>query len=189
MTLSPPQTTFRLASLADFFFAHVDFFPFSPNAEPGPRLRQNLYDTIVLWDTYQTTKQRRLFLPPSIQSWVVFCFLQVAQTAKRHCLEGVGRETFIFSLLEWVVSAKRGKGLWRQSAATHFVADSGFKAVKNRSRFESLSERGRRGKKFSFLTILTIVEAIIVGSNQSKLNTGLYIKSFLNFFPTAGTFF
>ena len=167
MTLSPPQKTFRLASLADFFFAHVDFFPFSPNAEPGPRLRQNLYDTIVLWDTYQTTKQRRLFLPPSIQSWVVFCFLQVAQTAKRHCLEGVGRESFIFSLLEWVVSAKRGKGLWRQSAATHFVADSGFKVVKNRSRFESLSERGRRGKKFSFLTILTVFD--YSGGNNCRI--------------------
>ena len=56
------------------------------------------------------------------------------------------------------MSAKRGKGFLRHSAATHFVADSGFKAVKNHSRFESLSERGRRGKKFSFLTILTVFD-------------------------------
>ena len=39
--LSPPQITFRLASLAEFFFffAHTDFFfPLPPNAKPGPRL-------------------------------------------------------------------------------------------------------------------------------------------------------
>ena len=36
-----PQTNSRLASLADFFFRPQRFFcPFSPNAEPGPRLGQ-----------------------------------------------------------------------------------------------------------------------------------------------------
>ena len=39
-TLSPPQTTSRLASLAEFFFFRPRrlFSPFFPNAEPGPRL-------------------------------------------------------------------------------------------------------------------------------------------------------
>ena len=38
-TLSPPQTTARLASLVDFFFrARQPFSPFSRKAEPGPRL-------------------------------------------------------------------------------------------------------------------------------------------------------
>ena len=42
-TLSPLQTTSQLASLADlFFFRPRQFFsPFSPNAEPGPRLTPN----------------------------------------------------------------------------------------------------------------------------------------------------
>ena len=39
-TVSPPQTTSRLASLANFFVRPSRFFfSFSPNAEPGPRLR------------------------------------------------------------------------------------------------------------------------------------------------------
>ena len=39
LTLSPPQTTSQLASLAaSSFFAHVIFSPFSPNVEPGSRL-------------------------------------------------------------------------------------------------------------------------------------------------------
>ena len=43
-TLSPPQTSSRLASLADFFFfRHADFFSFSHHAEPGPRLIQIKY--------------------------------------------------------------------------------------------------------------------------------------------------
>ena len=39
-----PQTTSRLALLANFFFfwAYADFFSFSPNAEPGSRLRSAL---------------------------------------------------------------------------------------------------------------------------------------------------
>ena len=38
------------------------------------------------------------FLLPSIQSWgVCFFFLQVAQTAASHCMDGMGRERFIFS--------------------------------------------------------------------------------------------
>ena len=38
-TFSTPQITARLASLVDFFFrARQSFSPFSPNAEPGPRL-------------------------------------------------------------------------------------------------------------------------------------------------------
>ena len=38
------------------------------------------------------------FLLPSIQSWgVYFFFLQVAQTAASHCMDGVERERFIFS--------------------------------------------------------------------------------------------
>ena len=38
-SLSPPQTTSRLASLANFFFRPRRFFsPFFPKAEPGPRL-------------------------------------------------------------------------------------------------------------------------------------------------------
>ena len=37
--LSPTQTTYRLASPADFFFSSTPVFsPFSPNEEPGPRL-------------------------------------------------------------------------------------------------------------------------------------------------------
>ena len=38
-TLFPPQTTSRLALLADFLFAYADFFHFSPNADPSPRLQ------------------------------------------------------------------------------------------------------------------------------------------------------
>ena len=38
-TLSPPQTTSKLASLADYFF------PFCPNSEPGPRL----YGPELVW--------------------------------------------------------------------------------------------------------------------------------------------
>ena len=39
-TLSPPQATSRLALLANFFFSPTPiFFSFSPNAEPGSRLR------------------------------------------------------------------------------------------------------------------------------------------------------
>ena len=38
-SLSPPQTTSRLASLANFFFRpHRFFSPFFLNGEPGPRL-------------------------------------------------------------------------------------------------------------------------------------------------------
>ena len=36
--LSHPQTTSRLSSLADIFFAHADFSLFPPNSEPSPRL-------------------------------------------------------------------------------------------------------------------------------------------------------
>ena len=40
----PPQATYRLASLHNFFFfVHADFSPFSHNAEPGPRLRRPRY--------------------------------------------------------------------------------------------------------------------------------------------------
>ena len=39
-TLYPPHTTSPLASLADFFFSPTPIFsPFSPKAEPGPRLK------------------------------------------------------------------------------------------------------------------------------------------------------
>ena len=41
-SLSPPQTTSRLASLANFFFRPRRFFsPFFPKAEPGPRLLED----------------------------------------------------------------------------------------------------------------------------------------------------
>ena len=41
-TFSPLQTTSRLASLVDQFFSPTPIFsPFSPNAEPGPRLTPN----------------------------------------------------------------------------------------------------------------------------------------------------
>ena len=39
VTLFPPQTTLRIASLANFFFARAHFFPFFPNADPSPRLQ------------------------------------------------------------------------------------------------------------------------------------------------------
>ena len=36
--LPPPQSTTRLASLADFFPVLCRFLPFPPTTEPGPRL-------------------------------------------------------------------------------------------------------------------------------------------------------
>ena len=41
-TLSPPQATSRLASLADFFLAHANVFLSSPHEEPGPGLLLSL---------------------------------------------------------------------------------------------------------------------------------------------------
>ena len=43
------------------------------------------------------------FLLSSIQSWGVCFFLQLAQTAASHCIDGVGRERFLFSFfkLSW----------------------------------------------------------------------------------------
>ena len=38
--LSPFQTTSRLASHTDFFYAHTDFFYFFPRCGPGPRLQK-----------------------------------------------------------------------------------------------------------------------------------------------------
>ena len=39
---------------------------------------------------------------PSIQSWSVCCFLQVAPTAAQHCKEGMGKEKLYYTLLKLV---------------------------------------------------------------------------------------
>jgi len=57
---------------------------------------------------------------PSIQSWVVWYFLQVARTAAQHWMEGEGEEKLYYVLLK---SAKRHKGPLGQSVSTNFVAD------------------------------------------------------------------
>ena len=58
----------------------------------------------------QRTKQFTALLLPSIQSWGVCCFLQVAQTVAQHCLKGEGKEKR-FPFLSWqkVREALQGK--------------------------------------------------------------------------------
>ena len=41
------------------------------------------------------------FPVPSFQSWGVCCLLRVAWTAAQHCMEGMGRESFIFPFWSW----------------------------------------------------------------------------------------
>ena len=66
------------------------------------------------------TKQSTPLLLPSIQSWGVYCFLKVTQTAAQHCMEGRGKKEFYFPLLK---SVKCQKVPLRQSISTNFVAD------------------------------------------------------------------
>ena len=40
-------------------------------------------------------------LLPSIQSWSVCCFLQVARTPAQHCKEGMGEGKLYFPPLNW----------------------------------------------------------------------------------------
>ena len=72
-TLSHPQTTSQLASLADFFFANTIFSPFSYNAEPGTRLwfasRKCIY---TINDQIVALSQIIAFYLMNVPSWQTF---------------------------------------------------------------------------------------------------------------------
>ena len=59
------------------------------------------WDIILKWDNLGKQNNLHPSPIPSIQSWGVSCFQQIAPTAAQRCMEGVGRERFIFPLLSW----------------------------------------------------------------------------------------
>ena len=51
------------------------------------------------WGFLQKTKQSTLL--PSIQSWGVCCYVQVAETEAKLAMRGWGKESYIFPFFSW----------------------------------------------------------------------------------------
>ena len=86
--------------------------------------QQNCWDIVLKWGNFGEHKNPHPPpLPPAIQSWGVCCFLKVAWTVSKHCLEGMGEEKLSFPLWK---SGKHQKVHLRRSASTHFVTDCSF---------------------------------------------------------------
>ena len=62
----------------------------------GTTIGDKLVDT--LYSNRVTSENKRNYTPPSIQSWSVCCFLQVAPTAAQNCMEGIGKEKLYYTL-------------------------------------------------------------------------------------------
>ena len=93
-----------------------------------PTIGDKIVETLYSSRTKQESQQKNPHPSPvpSIQSWGVCCFLQVARTSALHCVEGMGEEKLYFLLLKPV---KRKKSpVQGQSVSTRFVADCSFLA-------------------------------------------------------------
>ena len=83
------------------------------------------WDIVLEWTTFGEHNSPYPSPFPSIESWGVCCFLQVARTAAQHCMEGSGgggKESFIFPFFKL---AKRQRGPLGRSVSTNFVANCG----------------------------------------------------------------
>ena len=59
--------------------------------------RQNCWDIVLKWDNLREQNSPHPSPIPSIQSWGISCFQQVARTAAQRCMEGVGEGKIYFS--------------------------------------------------------------------------------------------
>ena len=82
--------------------------------------RQNCWDIVLKWDNLREQNSPHPSPIPSIQSWGISCFQQVARTAAQLCMEGVGEGKIYFSPFKL---ARRQRGPLGQSLSTNFVAD------------------------------------------------------------------
>ena len=82
--------------------------------------RQNCWDIVLKWDNLREQNSPHPSPIPSIQSWGISCFQQVARTAAQRCMEGVGEGKIYFSPFKL---ARRQRGPLGQSLSTNFVAD------------------------------------------------------------------
>ena len=81
---------------------------------------ENCWDIILKWDNLREQNNLHPSPIPSIQSWDVSCFQQIARTAVQRCMEGVGEGKIYFSPFKL---ARRQRGPLGQSVLTYFAAD------------------------------------------------------------------
>ena len=82
--------------------------------------RQNCCDIVLKWDNFREQNNPHPSPIPSIQSWGISCFQQVARTAAQPCMEGVGEGKIYFSPFKLARRQRRPLG---QNVSTYFVAD------------------------------------------------------------------
>ena len=82
--------------------------------------RQNWWYIVLEWTSFGEQNNPHPSPLPSIQSWGVCCFLQIARTAAQHCMKEMGERNLYFPFFKL---AKRQKGSWGRSVSTNFVAD------------------------------------------------------------------
>ena len=85
--------------------------------------RRNWWYIVLEWTTFGEQNNPHPSPLPSIQSWGVCCFLQIARTAAQHCMEEIGERNLYFLFFKL---AKRQKGSWGRSVSTNFVADCSY---------------------------------------------------------------